>query len=75
MKINAKTQTSRSTQWKEDFNCVNLFLADRFANSAFSVGLQVTEWGEKQEIEPAIIFEANGKHYRYTIAEFVKLLV
>jgi hypothetical protein len=74
MKIAIKTQTARTTNYKEGFNCVNLFLNDRFNNADFSMSLQVTAWGENNPIEPVTEFEIDGKTYRFTIPELkVKL--
>ncbi len=74
MKIAIKTQTNRSTNWKEGYNCVNLHLMDKFSNTSFQVGLQVTEWGSTQEIEPTVVFEIKGKEYRFTISELSDLI-
>ncbi len=74
MKIAIKTQTARSTNWKEGFNCVNLHLQDHFSNSVFQVGLQVTEWGDNKHIEPIVVFEINGKEYRYSVTDLTELL-
>ena len=74
MRINVKTQTNRSTNWKEGLNCVNLFLTDHHSNTKFEVGMQVTEWGERKEILPIITFESNGEHYQFPVNDFEKLL-
>ncbi len=71
MKINIKSQSSRATQWREGLNCVNLFLADRFGNASFEMGLRVTEWGSKDEIEPQITFTSDGKTHIFTITELL----
>lgn len=74
MKINIKTQTNKSTQWKEGLNCVNMFLASRTCTVGFNMGLQVTEWGSKDEIEPIITFEKGGKTHIFTVTELSKKL-
>ena len=66
--ISIKTQTNRTTNFKDKFNCVNLFLR------GFSVGLNVTEWGEKKPIEPKIFFEIKGQDYEIELNEFIKLI-
>ncbi len=63
MKINIKTQTKRSTIWREGVNCVNLFLND------FQMGLQVTEWGKTIPIDPVATFSIGAKEKTLTIAE------
>ena len=74
MKIAIKTQTSRATNYREGLNCANLFLQDRFSGTQFEVGLQATEWGEREQIEPVIIFSINNKYYRFTLGEFAKII-
>lgn len=74
MKIATKTQTNRATNWKEGYNCVNLHLIDKVGNSSFQMGLQVTNWGNTQGIEPLVVFLINGTEYRLTIPELSDLL-
>ncbi len=74
MKINIKTQTNRATLWREGLNCVNLVLADKFSCSGFEMGLQVTEWGSKDEIEPLITFDTGKKTRTFTISELSEKL-
>lgn len=67
MKIAIKTQTSRATNYKENLNCVNVFLQDRFSDTKFEMGLQVTEWGDNKPIEPIITISFGDKDYRFTV--------
>ena len=62
-RINIKTQTNRSTQWREGLNCVNLFVND------FQMGLRVTEWGQTSPIEPLANFSIGAKEITLTIGE------
>jgi len=66
--ISIKTQTKRSTQFKDNFNCINLFL------KGFEVGLNVTEWGEKEPINPQISFSIKGNDYYLSLEKFIKLI-
>jgi hypothetical protein len=74
MKIAIKTQTTRSTQYKEGFNCVNLFLKEPNERQSFELGLRVTEWGDKKEIEPLITISIEDKEYLIPINKFIKMI-
>jgi len=72
--INIKTQTARSTHWKTGFNCVNLFLSDRYNNTDIELGLRVTEWGDKYEIKPKINVRIDGNEYEFELEDFKSLI-
>jgi len=62
--ISVKTQTNRSTQFKENFNCVNVAYKD------FQFCLKITEWGDKKPIKPQIEIEIGNKNFNVDLEEF-----
>jgi hypothetical protein len=72
MKINIKTQTSRSTHYREGFNCINLFLSDIHGNSGFEIGLRTREWGSNKDLPmPVINIGIKGRDYDIPLDHFI----
>lgn len=57
MKIDFKTQTNRTTKFHTGFNNINICLRD------FEMGLETTNWGEREGKEPVITFQIEGHNY------------
>ena len=75
MKIAIKTQTSRSTQYKDNLNNVNVFLNHEHGGGDFSIGLLTTEWGESKKLEnPIIQIEYKNLIYKFTLPELLEHL-
>ncbi len=70
-KIYVKTQTPRSTQFKENLSNINIGI--KFNKFDFEVGLcSVKYWGNfsKREI-PLITFEIRGVNYQLPLNDFI----
>ena len=64
VKIDFKTQTSRTTKFNTGVNNINVCLGD------FEVGLETRKWGEKEEGEHRITFEIEGNNYSIPLEIF-----
>ncbi len=69
--MNIKTQTNRSTQFKEKIINLNCFI-----NRDFEIGVVTSEyWGNFKERKEALIeLEIKGISYRIPLNEFTKIL-
>jgi len=73
-KIYVKTQTNRSTQFKENISNINTGI--KFKGKDFEFGIcAVKYWGDfKPREEPLITMEINGKNHEILLSKFIKIM-
>ena len=71
-KIYFKTQTNRSTQFKENISNINTGI--KFNHYDFEIGIcAVKYWGDfEPRTDPLLTFEIEGTNYEIPLSEFIK---